>query len=145
MEINMGTENNINVEEIMKQIKADINAKGYTNDLLSFDDVVVDVSSMNVVKFDKLQFKEDLYVANHEWNVNPYRPLQGGRIRVFIRKVIRKLVYFFVEPIVMAQDGFNASIVRMMNQMNCYIDQQEKEIEELRSKISQLESESNKQ
>lgn len=138
-------ENNINVEEIMKQIKADINAKGYTNDLLSFDDVVVDVSSMNVVKFDKLQFKEDLYVANHEWNVNPYRPLQGGRIRVFIRKVIRKLVYFFVEPIVMAQDGFNASVVRMMNQMNCYIDQQEKEIEELKSKISQLESESKKQ
>ena len=42
----MGTENNINVEEIMKQIKADINAKGYTNDLLSFDDVIVDVSSM---------------------------------------------------------------------------------------------------
>ena len=141
----MGTENNINVEEIMKQIKADINAKGYTNDLLSFDDVVVDVSSMNVVKFDKLQFKEDLYVANHEWNVNPYRPLQGGKIRVFIRKVIRKLVYFFVEPIVMAQDGFNASVVRMMNQMNCYIDQQEKEIEELKAKISQLESESNKQ
>ena len=30
-------------------------------------------------------------------------------------------------------------------QMNCYIDQQEKEIEELKAKISQLESESNKQ
>ena len=141
----MGTENNINVEEIMKQIKADINAKGYTNDLLSFDDVVVDVSSMNVVKFDKLQFKEDLYVANHEWNVNPYRPLQGGKLRVFVRKVIRKLVYFFVEPIVMAQDGFNASVVRMMNQMSCYIDQKDKEIEELKARISELESKSNNQ
>ena len=138
-------ENNINVEEIMKQIKADINAKGYTNDLLSFDDVIVDVSSMNVVKIDRLQFNEDLYVANHEWNVNPYRPLQGGKLRVFVRKVIRKLVYFFVEPIVMAQDGFNASVVRMMNQMSCYIDQKDKEIEELKARISELESKSNNQ
>lgn len=140
----MAEENNINIENIMEQIKNDISAKGYTNDLLSFDDVVVDVSSMNVLKFDRVKFNEDLYVANHEWEVNPYRPLQGGKVRVFIRKVIRKLVYFFVEPIVMAQDGFNASIVRMMNQMSCYIDEQNKEIESLKAKISELEGKTEK-
>ena len=140
----MAEENNINIENIMEQIKNDISAKGYTNDLLSFDDVVVDVSSMNVLKFDRVKFNEDLYVANHEWEVNPYRPLHGGKVRVFFRKVIRKLVYFFVEPIVMAQDGFNASIVRMMNQMSCYIDEQNKEIESLKAKISELEGKTEK-
>lgn len=140
----MAEENNINIENIMEQIKNDISAKGYTNDLLSFDDVVVDVSSMNVLMFDRVKFNEDLYVANHEWEVNPYRPLQGGKVRVFFRKVIRKLVYFFVEPIVMAQDGFNASIVRMMNQMSCYIDEQNKEIESLKAKISELEGKTDK-
>ena len=98
----------INVESIMKEIKKEIEVKGYTNDLLSFDDVIVDVGSMNVNKFDKVKFNEDIYVANHEWEVNPYRPLQGGKVTVFFKKAIRKLVYFFVEPIVMAQDGFNA-------------------------------------
>ena len=130
----------INVESIMKEIKKEIEVKGYTNDLLSFDDVVVDVA-MNVNKFDKIKFNEDIYVANHEWEVNPYRPLQGNKVTVFFKKVIRKLVYFFVEPIVMAQDGFNASIVRMMNQMNCYIEEKDKEIAELKKEIEQLKSE----
>ena len=39
----------INVESIMKEIKKEIEVKGYTNDLLSFDDVIVDVGSMNVI------------------------------------------------------------------------------------------------
>ena len=129
----------INVESIMKEIKKEIEVKGYTNDLLSFDDVVVDVGAMNVKN--KIKFNEDIYVANHEWEVNPYRPLQGNKVTVFFKKVIRKLVYFFVEPIVMAQDGFNASIVRMMNQMNCYIEEKDKEIAELKKEIEQLKSE----
>jgi hypothetical protein len=133
-------EGNINIEDIMQEIKADIKEKGYTNDLLSFDDVVIDVSSMNATKFNRIQFNEDLYVANHEWEVNPYRPLQGNKVTVFFKKVIRKLVYFFVEPIVMAQDGFNASLVRMMNQMSCYIDEQNKEIEDLKKRIEKLEN-----
>ena len=123
----------INVESIMKEIKKEIEVKGYTNDLLSFDDVIVDVGSMNVNKFDKVKFNEDIYVANHE-----YRPLQGGKVTVFFKKAIRKLVYFFVEPIVMAQDGFNASIVRLMNQMNCYIEEKDKEIAELKKEIEEL-------
>lgn len=134
----MEQNNNLNIEEIMSQIKKDIEVKGYTNDLLSFDDVIVDVSSMNVNKFDKVRFNEDLYVANHEWEVNPYRPIQGNKVTVFIKKAIRKCVYFFVEPIVMAQDGFNASLVRMMNQMGCYIDEQNKEIAELKKQIEEL-------
>lgn len=128
----------INVQEIMKQIKKDIEVKGYTNDILSFDDVIVDAGSLNANRFDKVKFNEDLYVANHEWEVNPYRPLQGNKISVFFKKAIRKTVYFFVEPIVMAQDGFNASLVRLMNQMGCYIDEQNKEIAELKKQIEEL-------
>ena len=119
----MDNNNQINVQDIMKEIKKEIEVKGYTNDLN---------------KFDKVKFNEDLYVANHEWEVNPYRPLQGNKAAVFFKKVIRKLVYFFVEPIVMAQDGFNASLVRLMNQMGCYIDEQNKEIAELKKQIEEL-------
>ena len=70
----------INVESIMKEIKKEIEVKGYTNDLLSFDDVIVDVGSMNV----------------------------------------------------------NSSIVRLMNQMNCYIEEKDKEIAELKKEIEEL-------
>ena len=56
------------------------------------------------------------------------------------------MVYFFVEPIVLEQDGFNASVVRLMNQMNCYVDETKeqnevlkKQVEELNEKIKQFE------
>lgn len=137
----MAEQKEINIESIMQEIKADIRAKGYTNDLLSFDDVVVDTGSTHVVKFDKVKFNEELFTINHEWEVQAYRPLQGNKITVFFKKVIRKLVYFFVEPIVLAQDGFNAALVRMMNEMNCYIDEQEQEIEGLKKQIEQLQKE----
>ena len=42
----------INVESIMKEIKKEIEVKGYTNDLLSFDDVIVDVGTGQVSKYD---------------------------------------------------------------------------------------------
>ena len=126
----------VNVNEIMKEIRNDIQEKGYTNDMLSFDDVIVDVGTGQVTKFDKVKFNEEIFNINHEWNVQAYRPLQGGKVSVFFKKVIRRLVYFFVEPIVLAQDGFNASLVRMMN---CYIDEQNEQIKELKEKIDELE------
>lgn len=136
----------INIETIMQEIKAEIREKGYTNDLLSFNDIVVDTSTMSVTKFDKIAFNEEIYTVNHSWNVQAYRVLNGSRIAVFFKKVIRKMVYFFVEPIVLEQNGFNASIVRIMNQMNCYVDETKqensvlkKQIEELTEKIKQFE------
>jgi len=57
---------------------------------------------------------------------------------LFFKKVIRKIVYFFVEPIVLEQDGFNASIVRLMNQMNCYVDETKKQNEILMKQVEEL-------
>lgn len=128
----------INIETIMQEIRAEIREKGYTDDLLSFNDVVVDTSRMNVQEFDKITFNEEIYTINHSWNVQAYRQLSGSKISIFIKKVIRKLVYFFVEPIVMEQDGFNASIVRAMNQMNCFVDEKVHENEELKKQVAEL-------
>jgi len=136
----------IDIELIMQEIKADIKEKGYTNDLLSFNDIVVDTSTMNVSKFDKISFNEEIYTVNHTWNVQAYRVINGSKIALFFKKVVRKMVYFFVEPIVLEQDGFNASIVRLMNQMNCYVDETKeqnlalkKQVEDLTEKIKQFE------
>lgn len=142
----MSNQEEINIEAIMQEIRTEIREKGYTNDLLSFNDIVIDTSTLNAVKFDKIAFNEEIYSINHGWEVAAYRVLSGNPVKVFFQKVIRKLVYFFVEPIVLEQNGFNASMVRLMNQMNCYIDetQQEKqalmeEIQVLRKKLGEKE------
>jgi len=138
--------NDINIESIMQEIKAEIKEKGYNNDLLSFNDIVIDTSGMNASNFDKIAFNEEIYTVNHTWNVQAYRVLSGSKVALFFKKVVRKMVYFFVEPIVLEQDGFNASVVRLMNQINCYVDETkeqnellQKQVEELTEKIKQFE------
>lgn len=131
-------DNGINIESIMQEIRAEIREKGYTNELLSFSDIVVDTSLMNATKFDKVLFNEEIYTINHGWNIQAYRVISGSKPMVFFKKVIRKLVYFFVEPIVLEQDSFNASVVKLMNQVNCYIDKTKQENEELKNQVQEL-------
>lgn len=127
----MGEMQEINIEEIMQQIRAEIKEKGYTNDMLSFNDIVADSVEMNVDKFDKVLLNEEIYSLNSFWNVQTEHALvsAGGlktKLSVFIKKVIRKLIRFYIIPIVSEQNTFNANVVRTMNLVNCYITENER-------------------
>lgn len=135
----------INIEEIMNEIRADIAAKGYTRDTLSFDDVVLDDDCMKCNQFDKIEFSQELYVLNHNWEVKAYRQFENnrgivGKLRNFFKKIIRKTVKFYIEPIVTDQNRYNASTTRSMNLLECYINEQNVEILELGNQIQEMES-----
>lgn len=140
---------NINIEKIMQEIREEITEKGYTNDMLSFNDIILDSSDLSVSKFDKVRFNEDLYSLNHFWDVKAYRPIVDNgslksKVITFIRKVIRKSVKFYVEPITAEQNAFNAVTVRLFNMMECYISENKKNaellatIENLKKEIEEL-------
>ena len=127
----MGEMQEINIEEIMQQIRAEIKEKGYTNDMLSFNDIVADSVEMNVDKFDKVLFNEEIYSLNSFWNIQTEHALVSAgalktKLSVFIKKVIRKLIRFYIIPIVSEQNTFNANVVRTMNLVNCYITENER-------------------
>lgn len=139
---------NINIEKIMEEIRQDITEKGYTNDMLSFNDVVLDTSDLCVQKFDKVKFNEELYALNHNWEVKAYRAIPGNgsfksKISGFIKKVIRKCVKFYVEPINTDQNTFNAITVKMFNLVECYISETKKN-EELNTTVEKLVAEQEK-
>lgn len=124
----MGEMKEINIEDIMKDIRNEISEKGYTNDMLSFNDINVDTSDLGADKFDKELFKEEIYSMNAGWNVQTYHPfIATGSIKskliVFVKKVIRKFIKFYVEPIVNEQNAFNAVVVRSFNLLECYINE----------------------
>jgi hypothetical protein len=48
------------------------------------------------------------------------RPLPGNPIVVFFKKVIRKLIRFYIRPTVEQQNEFNAQIVRAVNTVGKY-------------------------
>lgn len=106
----------INIEKIMDEIRADIKAKGYTNDMLSFNEV----SSIKVVdgSFSREEYDTALNYLNNSYNVVSIRPLTGNPLFVFIKRIIRKLAKFYVEPIVASQNEYNAFNVRVLNALS---------------------------
>lgn len=106
---------NINIEEIMAQIKQEIKDKNLTADMLSFEDVSYKkaVSAGNSASADEVA--ECLKYLNTRYYVQPYKELKGNPVKVFVKKVIRKLVKFYVEPVVFEQNDINANTVTVLN------------------------------
>jgi len=101
----------INIEEIMAEIKQSIKEQGLTADMLSFEDVPYKKNAQSGSASEALD-----YVSTHYY-VQPYKELQGNPVKVFIKKVIRKLTKFYVEPVVFEQNDFNANAVTVMKSL----------------------------
>lgn len=106
--------NNINIEEIMADIRKKIKEENLTADMLSFEDVPykkpVQVQANTLEAAD-----ESLRYLNTRYYIQPYKELKGNPVVVFIKKVLRKLMKFYVEPVVFEQNDFNANTVAVLN------------------------------
>lgn len=105
-------ENNINIEEIMAEIKREIKEKGLSGEMLSFEDVPYRKTPQAGGSV-----SEALEYLNSNYNVQPYKELKGNALKVFFKKVIRKLTKFYIEPAVEDQNGVNSNIVTVLNSL----------------------------
>lgn len=113
----------VNIENIMNEIRQEIKEKGYTYDMLSFKEVfTVQTDGSNEV--DIAEIDGNLGYLNSSYEIMAYRPLAGNKLFVFIKKVIRKLTKFYIEPIVASQNEFNAYNVRVLNALSGYVKKQ---------------------
>lgn len=116
------TNSAINVSEIMEGIRAEIKEKGYSSEMLSFADVPGDADSRDYSeRFDADMLHGNVQYVNANHRVDSYRPLSGNPIGVFFKKVIRKLVSFYVEPYAAEQSSLNANIAQAQSQIELYI------------------------
>ena len=133
----------IDVEKIMSEIRCEIEQRGYTKAELVFADIeneqheglellgdnfVIDNFSQMIVKMDEKSY------------VQCWRPLKGNKLIVFLKKIIRKCVKFYVEPIVENQNEFNHNTVSAMAMTFSKFDSmRDEEIAAMEKKIEQLE------
>lgn len=133
----------IDVKKIMEKIQVDIIEKGYSEDLPDFADEYFLVPPINRGEFEAKELQLELQNLKGLWEVQCHRQLSGdgvvGKMKVFIKRVIRKSVKFYVKPIVEEQNMFNARVAKMFDIMNLYIEKAQKENEELKRRIEQLE------
>ena len=96
-------DNSINIEQIMADIKREIKEKGLTADMLSFEDIPYKKTAQGCTPAEAVD-----YVTSHYY-VQPIQEFKGNRVKVFFKKAMRRLMRFYVEPIVMEQNDFNAN------------------------------------
>ena len=101
--------NRINIEEIMAEIRREIDVKGYRYEDISFSDIPARVSS-GYINHSAALTKHILDLRVHK-DIKAYRKLSSNRILgsliILIKKIIRKFTKFYIEPIVSDQNHFN--------------------------------------
>ena len=129
----------INIEEIMEEIRANIKERGYDKEPLSFEEIEV---SKPVIQgnsgYNAEELMSELGYLNRNWNNSIHAPINSrNSLATFVKKVIRKCTRFIVFPIVNFQNAYNASNVRCINQIKEYM----AELEQYKTRVEKLEKE----
>ena len=111
----------MNIDKIIFEIREKIEAEGNKGVILDFEDVPYEGGGCDSDSFDLGVLDLNLNFANNTYFIEAYRPLNGNKYIVFIKKAIRKLTKFYVEPVVKDQVAFNAYLVRTLNMIRAYI------------------------
>ncbi len=92
-------DNTVDIEKIMESIRDEIVRTGKDKEPLSFEDVESTKRNGDL--------DEAIDYISYNYEVQPYEPLPGNRIKVFFKKVIRKITGFFILPVVRQQNTLN--------------------------------------
>lgn len=131
--------NTIDIEKIMTEIRQEIADRHLTPDMLSFADVPVPGPQVSdAAGWNSPEAQNALTYLNSRCVIQPYKELAGNPLAVFLKKVIRKLIKFYIEPIAEEQSVFNANTAHLFNAL----DQQENSgsIREIASRLDVLEA-----
>lgn len=122
----------INVEEIIEEIRKEIEEKGYKDDMLSFQEVpVYDEYCSDSLDGLLNQMRESFYI---EWK----RPVAPG-IKGLLQKTVRKFSGFLIAPVTGEQSNYNYFALKLSEKMYLEMEEQKKEIEEQRKTLRRLE------
>jgi len=130
----------INIEEIMAEIKRDIKEKGYKNDEISFSDIVPAYTYGAIAHSNILD--QNLRVLLTIYNVPAYRHLESNRkigsLIIFAKKIIRKILKFYIEPIVSDQNYVNKLAATSISDLYLEIKSMQKSIDFMEEEIERL-------
>ncbi len=114
----------VNVEEIMKEIRSNIEKRGETPVVLGFDEGTADrecEAGINAcAAFSPEVLHQEVAMANGSHNIEYYQMIPAGGVKSFVKRAIRKVIAFIVKPLRDRQNQFNAYVVRSLNQLEDY-------------------------
>lgn len=135
----------INVDKIMEEIRAEIREKGMENHGPDFADVSLTEDILKLPEiYDKDMMHRELVNLNGIWDTSLEELTSGNPVKRGVKKAIQKAVRMVVSSHVVRQTAFNASVVDSINMLNCLAKENEalrEEVEGLKEQIGQLRKE----
>lgn len=138
------TNNSTQVQEMLHQIKTEIEASGETCDLVSFRDFWEEKYAAKDTGFYESAFLGDVNVllANNQLSyyqeLTSYRSGASALVKP-VKRLIRKAVAFLFLPLVAAQNNINLAIARLFIHMRSYVNRDRSEREQLVLRDRELE------
>ena len=130
----------IDIEEIMQEIRDNIEKRGYSDEILSFQDASSEITGVDDREpFRMADLNNYVYEANCNCDVPYYAPITESSVKKLIKKVMRKLMSFQIVPMSVQQNAFNVAVARSLASVQKYIMENggEKRIEELEAQLSE--------
>lgn len=129
----------IDIERIMEEIRADIREKGYTQDMLSFADVPMRRQQKQTAQGATGSQLADLAGRMREKSyINWRRPVPAG-FKGLVKRIIYKCTGFVVAPITEEQVICNETAAESVEQLCRVVQEQQKGMDEMDKRIRQME------
>ena len=116
--------NNIDVEQIMQEIRDDIHVRQIDGTILPFDEIEISTGTglpmYTAFNYQKLNEIDNFMNANYEVSTDMLLIEAGGvpgKAKSMIKKVVRKCLI----PVVEEQNEFNAFTTKGMNMLLCFV------------------------
>ena len=135
----------VNIEDIMADIRSEIQKNGYQKEMLSFSDVpYAEQTADSADRFDSDVLRDHVQFAEEQYCIEPEKELQGNFLVTAARKLARKMTRFYVEPIAEEQSAVNASLVQAMQEVELFIQEQNQQALHDRIEMLELQQKNNR-
>lgn len=140
------SENNndrINIDEIILDVKKEIQAKFTPEEILEFEPVSSDAAVLRLSLdsiYDPAYCEDKLIDCMSDKHIEWYRDFPGDTMSVFLKKIVRRLSACVIAPICEDTNKFNNDVVEVLLQVSARMDEQDRLIRDLKARIEQLET-----
>lgn len=117
---------------ITEEVRKEMNANQYNEKTLNFDSISLCVNEENQYCYNEKEFEEHIKRLNILYNISKkHESHTGNVVKKFIQNFIKRLVRFYIEPVVDEQVRYNAEATRALNQIQLYHQQSQQDIDEI--------------
>ena len=132
--------NKYNGEDIIEKARKEIQRGSLVNDIQHIDQFVLTYSSY---EDESKEIANEIRWLQASANILSYRKLRSrggiiGKVLLFIKKAIRKLTKFYIEPIASDQSEYNRHVAKTLDFILESLNNKNKEIKELQEALNIL-------